>query len=270
MRMTRIWALCSLLVLPVAAEAKTTVRHVPLSPSIGPFPSDVLTVADPLQKTGRHVNLSAVSDAEIACLGSDVVSCAAVKGLLNQFDGFSVKPQFNICFSGPVDPSSLKGGIAVAPADGSAGAMAVNQVFYDRTTNCVQAKPDNVLNQGTRYLLFVSNRVRAADGTTIVADDAFKSCALGGGTPYCAALKKALTSGPREARSVSIAGASIFTTIAFRLRAGDVPFDYHGRAATWLYDALREASQGKSAEIEVYNVHEVASARRRIVIAAIH
>jgi len=54
------------------------------------------------------------------------------------------------------------------------------------------------------------------------------------------------------------------------LRAGDVPFDYHGRAATWLYDALREASQGKSAEIEVYNVHEVASARRRIVIAAIH
>ena len=88
------------------------------------------------------------------------------------------------------------------------------RVFYDRTTNCVQAKPDNVLNQGTRYLLFVSNRVRAADGTTIVADDAFKSCALGGGTPYCAALKRALTSGPREARSVSIAGASIFTTMS--------------------------------------------------------
>jgi hypothetical protein len=56
-------------------------------------------------------------------------------------------------------PSSLKGGIFVAPANGSAAAMAVNQVFYDRTTNCVQAKPDNVLNQGTRYLLFVSNRV---------------------------------------------------------------------------------------------------------------
>ena len=210
MRMTRIWALCSLLVLPVAAEAKTTVRHVPLSPQVGPFPSDVLTVADPLQKTGRRVNLAAAP----ACLGSDLVSCAGVTALLNQFDGFSVKPQFNICFSGPVDPSSLKGGIAVAPADGSAGAMAVNQVFYDRTTNCVQAKPDNVLNQGTRYLLFVSNRVRAADGTTIVADDAFKSCALSGGTPYCAALKTALTSGPREARAVSIAGASIFTTMS--------------------------------------------------------
>jgi dienelactone hydrolase len=210
MRNTRIWALCCLLVLPVAAEAKTSLRHVPLSPEIGPFPSDVLTVTDSLQKTGRRVNLSAAP----ACLGSDLVSCDAVTALLNQLDGFSVKPQFNICFSGPVDPDSLKGGISVAPANGSAAAMSVNQVFYDRTTNCVQAKPDNVLNQGTRYLLFVSNRVRAADGTTIVADDAFKSCALGGGTPYCAALKKALTSGPREARSVSIAGASIFTTMS--------------------------------------------------------
>src|SRR5262245_58388400 len=210
MRLTRIWALCSLLVLPVAAEAKTTVRHVPLSPNVGPFPSDLLTVADPLQQTGRRVNL----DAAPACLGSDFLSCDGVKELLNQFDGFSVKPLLTICFSGPINPNTLTGGIAVAPADGSAPAMAVNNVFYDRTTQCVQAKPDNVLDQGTRYLLFVSSRVRAADGSAVVADDAFKSCVLGGGTTYCTDLAKALTSGPREARAVSIAGASLFTTMS--------------------------------------------------------
>jgi len=56
------------------------------------------------------------------------------------------------------------------------------------------------------------------------------------------------------------------------IRAGDVPFAYHGYAATWLHGALREASQGKSAEIEVYNAREAAAgraARRRIVITAI-
>ncbi|HEU4934834.1 MAG TPA: hypothetical protein VFT39_00165 [Vicinamibacterales bacterium] len=53
------------------------------------------------------------------------------------------------------------------------------------------------------------------------------------------------------------------------IRAGDVPFTHHGYTATWLYGALREASQGKSAEIEVYNAGDVAvgaSARRRIVV----
>jgi hypothetical protein len=210
MRQTRIWALCSLLVLPVAAEASTTLRHVPLSPEIGPFPSDLLTVADPLQKTGRHVNLPAAP----ACLGSDFVSCDVVKELVNQLDGFSVKPQFNICFSGEIDPNTLKGGIAVAPANGSAPAVGINNVLYDSTTQCVLAKPDHVLNQSTTYLLFVSNQVRDADGIPVVADDAFKSCVLGDGTPYCAALSHALTSGPPEARAVPIVGASLFTTMS--------------------------------------------------------
>ncbi len=53
-------------------------------------------------------------------------------------------------------------------------------------------------------------------------------------------------------------------------RAGDVPFAYpHGHAETWLYGALRDASQGKPAEIDVYNAHQTTAgehARKRIVI----
>ena len=210
MKQTRIWALCSLLVLPVAAEAKTTLRHDPLDPKVGPFPSNLLTVADPRQKTGLHVNMPAAP----ACLDSDYLSCDAVTELLNELDGFSVKPQFNICFSGPINPDTLKGGIAVAPANGNAPAIGINNVLYNSTTYCVLAKPDHVLDQSTRYLLFVSNRVRGPDGTAVVADDAFKSCVLGDGTPYCAALSRALTSGPREARAAPIVGASLFTTMS--------------------------------------------------------
>jgi hypothetical protein len=65
------------------------------------------------------------------------------------------------------------------------------------------------------------------------------------------------------------AGGS-FDRLGFQ--SGDVPFDYHGRAATCLYGALREASQGKPAEIDVYNARAAAAgthARRRIVIAAV-
>ena len=65
------------------------------------------------------------------------------------------------------------------------------------------------------------------------------------------------------------AGGS-FDRLGFR--AGDVPFDHHGHAATWLYGAVREASHGKSTEIEVYKPRDVAAgatARTRIVITAI-
>jgi alpha/beta hydrolase fold len=207
MKHTWIWALCSLLVLPVAAEAKTTLLYAPACLKIGPFPSDLLTVADVSQKTGRHVNLPAP-----ACPDSNPVPGEAVK-LLNELDGFSVKPQFNICFSGPINPDTLTRGVAVAPADGSAPAMAINQVFYDPTTQCALAKPDNVLDQSTRYLLFVNSRVRNKAGNSVVADAAFKSCVQGQGTAYCAELAQALTQGPLEART-GVVGASLFTTMS--------------------------------------------------------
>jgi hypothetical protein len=58
----------------------------------------------------------------------------------------------------------------------------------------------------------------------------------------------------------------------FGFRAGDIPFAHpHGHGETWLYAALREASAGKSAEVEVYNARDIAAGARtlrRIVIPA--
>jgi hypothetical protein len=50
-------------------------------------------------------------------------------------------------------------------------------------------------------------------------------------------------------------------------RDGDVPFEYHGHVASWLYGALLDASRGTPAEIEVYNAHDAGNrALRRITI----
>ncbi len=244
MRQTRIWALCSLLVLPVAAEASTTLLHSPLSPEIGPFPSDLLTVVDSRQKTGLHVSLPAAP----AC-GADFVSCAVVNELLNQFDGFSVKPQFTLCFSADINPATLKGGVAVAPADGSAPAMPIDQVLYDHSSHCALAKPDNVLNQSTRYLLFVSSAVRDATGMAVGADDGFKTCASGGGSPYCAALARALTNGPREARAVSVIGASLFTTMSAT--------DWLQKARQFLYSGGAPPTRLPAGPKTVFNVADL-------------
>ena len=68
----------------------------------------------------------------------------------------------------------------------------------------------------------------------------------------------------------AVAPGGRFDRLGFRV--GDVPFDYHGRTGTLLYGALRDASEGKPAEIDVYNAREAAAGdymRRRIVITAI-
>jgi hypothetical protein len=247
MKLTRIWALCSLLVLPVAAEAKTTLQHAPSFPKIGPFPSDLLTVADVSQKTGRHVNLPGAP----ACLGSELVSCDVVTQLINQLDGFSLKPQFNMCFSAQIDPATLRGGIAVAPADGSAPAVGINQVFYDRSTRCVLAKSDHVLNQSTRYLLFITDRVRDALGNAVAADDAFKSCARGQGSAYCAALSHALNRGPFEARVANVIGASLFTTMSAT--------DWLQKARRFLYSGLVPPTVLPAGSKSIFNVADLQS-----------
>ncbi|MGH9655960.1 MAG: hypothetical protein ACRD6B_21155, partial [Bryobacteraceae bacterium] len=84
--------------------APTTAQFQSTSTSIGPFPSNVLTVPDPAQATGLRVNLP--PDSTPAC---DPASSPAVCGyqtMLNQLDGFSVNPRLMACFSGPVNAAS--------------------------------------------------------------------------------------------------------------------------------------------------------------------
>lgn len=199
-------------------SAATTALFQSTSLTAGPFPSDRLTVAAPLQKTGVQVDLPA-TPCPVTFTG---VVCGDTSQL-NVLDGFSVNPRTMVCFSAAIDPATLKNGIGYFPLDGSSGAISINQIFYDPVSNCAFAKPDRVLRQQTRYFLAVTDAVLDSQGQRIVAASAFETCLHSPADPYCAALSLSAIrfSSQIEGRLVS---ASLFTTLS---------------ATAWLEDARR-------------------------------
>src|SRR5579884_3034658 len=117
--------------------AATTVLFQPSSPTVGPFPSNALTVSSPAQKTGLQINLPLPAGCTAASPDS---GCVNVE-LLNQLDGFSVNPRIQVCFSGPVDVSTLSKGINLITADRFALPIAINQIVFDPASSCAYAKP---------------------------------------------------------------------------------------------------------------------------------
>jgi pimeloyl-ACP methyl ester carboxylesterase len=188
-------------VLPAVGLAATTVLFDPSSPATGPFPTDFLTIADTAQRTGLRLNLP------VPDCGAQQTACQEF-ALLNQTDGFSLRPRIAVHFSSPVDTATLRAGIFFVALDGVAR-MPINQVVYDPATNTVYAKPDNVLDQQSRYALIVTDAVKDAAGAPVVADSAFTAC-LQSRNGYCAGLAAALAPIAPD----RIVAASVFTTLS--------------------------------------------------------
>src|SRR5581483_1142946 len=112
-RIPRIIALVSFTL--TLSAGQTTVRFQPSSLTVGPFPTNALTVADATQATGLRVNLPSDND---ACDPDSSPSVCSNSGLLNQLDGFIVNPRLMVCFSAAVDPNTLKSGITITPLSG--------------------------------------------------------------------------------------------------------------------------------------------------------
>lgn len=196
----------------------TTALYNPASPTTGPFPANALTTPDTTQKTGLRINLPSFFDSCDVTLSPSVCSNTS---LLNQLDGFSVNPRIMVCFSAPVDSSTVQTGIQIVPAGGGAS-IAINQIIIDPNSNCVFAKPNQVLNQQSQYLLVATDSVHDSTGKKVKEDDAFANCLKSSDT-YCEALEKALQNVPQQPASANkIVTASLFTTMS---------------ATTWLENA---------------------------------
>lgn len=185
----------------------TTALYNPTEPNVGPFPSNALTVVDTTQQTGLHVNLT---DSFETCNPTSTPSVCADQntiGLINQLDGFSVNPRVMACFSGPIDPTTLQAGIQIVPV-GKGAPVSINQIIFDPASNCAFAKPNQVLNQQSQYLLIVTNSVRDSSEQTVQPSPQFAAC-LTSSDPYCQALSAALGSS-----TASIVTASLFTTLS--------------------------------------------------------
>jgi dienelactone hydrolase len=195
-----------------AALAKGVQPRFDLSdPQGGPFPADVFTVPDGSQLTGLRVNLPKPNCSVRPSDCNDVDA-------LNQLDGFNLQPRLSIPFTGPIDPTTVssdtvflyKLGCLVASCP-SASRVGINQVVWDPDTDTLYAESDQVLDQDARYLLVVTNGVRAMNGDQIDSDQ-FRE-RLHSGTAYTDQLLSAVNrlkdAGILPGR---IAAASIFTT----------------------------------------------------------
>ena len=181
---------------------------------VGPFPTNALTVPAPAQTTGLLANLPASED---AC-GSETTPVCSANVLLNQLDGFSLNPRAMVCFSAPVDTTTLPAGIAFVPVANStsaltlAASLSIVQTIVDPATNCAFAKPSHVLDQSSQYLLVVTGAVHDANSQAVTADPIYSSCVDAPSTAYCAALASAVN---RLAvpPGTTVVAASLFTTM---------------------------------------------------------
>ena len=211
--MPRLWLLA---LLPLLSSAATTALF-------SPFPSDSLTVADSTGKNGIRINLPVPS-----CTAQPT-SCQETQ-LLNQLDGFSVRARAAVQFSGPVDLSTIAGGIFFVALDELTQEekgihtfgqqIPLDQVVFDPATNTVYGKPYSALDQHRHYALIVTNTVKDMSGSPVVPDPAFESC-LQSSDAYCAAMAAELSkltfaviqTSPGQPAPPLVA-ASLFTTMS--------------------------------------------------------
>jgi dienelactone hydrolase len=146
------------------------------------------------------------------CVTNAAQSVCSNTSLLNQLDGFSVNSRIMVCFSAPINTNTLQSAINILPLSGGS-AIPVNQVVYDPNSNCAFAKPNQVLNQQSQYLLVVSGTIQDTAGKVVSPDPAFATC-LASNTGYCQALAQAISASAAPLASLKVAIVSLFTTMS--------------------------------------------------------
>src|SRR6185295_10043239 len=136
-----------------------------------PFPTDLYTVADASNRTGRRVNMS-LRD----CTPSDCDDLAVV----NTMDGFNLMPRISVPFDGEIDPGSVSSSSVfivelaqVGEQTIVANRVGINQVVWDPETTTLHVESDQVLRQTARYAVIVTNGIRDMSGRPVQASDAF-------------------------------------------------------------------------------------------------
>jgi pimeloyl-ACP methyl ester carboxylesterase len=168
----------------------------------------VLTTPGPSPATGVQIKLPPSED---PCTPQSGAVCS-YNGPLNELDGFSLNPRLMVCFSSAIDPATLPAGIGFVSLPGGAP-ISISRVIFDPASNCAFAKPANVLDQASKYLLLVGSAVHDAAGSPVVASPAFSACIGGATDPYCTGLTAALA-GRTAPGGGPIVAASLFTTMA--------------------------------------------------------
>ena len=185
------------------------------NPSIGPFPTNLLTVEDATQNTGRRINLPLPDCSE------QVSECEDL-AVLNTLDGFGLQTRLSIPFDGAIDPNSVSsdsvfvvdlGGTLPSDPPATGARVGINQAVWDTQTNALHVEVDQQLDQHRRYGVIVTN-VLADDGSHLKTNSDFAEFLIVGEPAWYRDELKAAVSAARHlgVKNSDIAVASVFTT----------------------------------------------------------
>ena len=155
------------------AQAPVHARFDLASVGGAPFPTDLYTIADPRNRTGRRVNMPLP---DCATRPSDCNDLAVV----NTMDGFNLLPRISVPFDGDIDPASVSSRsifMVELAQEGDetivANTLGINQVVWDPGTRTLHVESDDVLRQTARHAVVVTNGIRDASGRPVQASGAF-------------------------------------------------------------------------------------------------
>jgi hypothetical protein len=179
-----------------------------------PFPTNVFTVPDHTQNTGRRVNLP-LPDCKV------YVSDCEDSHVLNELDGFNMQPRLSIPFDGPIDVHSVTSqsvflvslGDTLNHHDHGGQVVGINQVVWDVATTTLHVESDELLDQHTRYALIVTNGIHDTSGNTVEATETFRNFRHDVRGEYKHELLDAIHAARQlRVRESNIVAASVFTT----------------------------------------------------------
>lgn len=148
------------------------------STKLTPFPSNLFSVPDERQLTGRRISLP-MPDCKTQ------VSDCRIRKLLNQLDGFNVQPRLSIPFTVPIDVNSINSeSVFLIKLDSKKNAtnincqfidsvwdcddiIGINQMVWNPDTNTLHVESDKQLLQHSTYGLVVTNGVTTVMGEAI-------------------------------------------------------------------------------------------------------
>lgn len=156
------------------AQVPVHARFDLASVSGAPFPTDLYTIADPRNRTGRRVNMPLP---DCSTRPSDCNDLAVV----NTMDGFNLLPRISIPFDGPIDPNTATSAtvylVELAQAGGDtiiANTIGINQIVWDPETLTLHVESDDVLRQTARYAVVVTDGILDTSGRRVKASHEFK------------------------------------------------------------------------------------------------
>jgi hypothetical protein len=235
------------------------------TPGGGPFPSDVFTVPDASQNTGRRIHLpypdcsAQISD----CHDLDVI---------NGLDGFGLQTRISIPFDAPIDPASVNSrnvflvalGSYLPEQDPGGQVIGINQIVWDTETNTLHVESDAVLEQARRYAVIVTDGIVDTFGVKVKAAKEFRHLRTAIGGSYRDAIGEAIAAaehvGVQEQHIVAASVYSTQTITSVMERVRDNIKNSTPAAATF--------ALGPNGERAVFNLADVASVTSRRHIAA--